>query len=393
VSACADNETLLRYQNGKLDDDEAGRIERHLHTCASCRGLMDRIREANADERVVRTVFKAGPSDGVVSKDPVPTPGDGADWIIPDYERVLLCGEGSYGSVWVVRDRVGVHRALKMIDLGRLREAGLMCRERNALEAYCRKVGRHASLINIYHVGEAGPYLYYTMDLADDRGTRAPIRDQIPADYRPLTLQTIIEDRRLKVDATLEIIRRLLCGLARLHELDLVHRDVKPSNIVFVNGYPKLADIGILTAHPSKGKLIGTPRYMPPDRVMDQTGDVYAIGKVLHEMLAGRDAATFPALPEDRLWGSMRWDLARVSDVLVHACADAAAGRYPNATIMLDDLEASARLSYDSLFDEVAEPIPEERESDIMIELGFAFARAIPWILGFIVVMYALSKI
>jgi hypothetical protein len=89
----------------------------------------------------------------------------------------------------------------------------------------------------------------------------------------------------------------------------------------------------------------------------------------------------------------MRWDLARVSDVLVRACADAAADRYPNATAMLDDLEASAQLSYDSLFDEVAEPIEDEREPDVMIELAFAFARAIPWILGFIVVMYALSKI
>ena len=89
----------------------------------------------------------------------------------------------------------------------------------------------------------------------------------------------------------------------------------------------------------------------------------------------------------------MRWDMARVSDVIVHACAEQAADRYANAAAMLDDLEASAQLSYDSLFDEVAEPVDDKVESDVMIELAFAFARAIPWILGFILVMYALSKI
>ncbi len=318
------------------------------------------------------------------------------DWSIPDYERVLPCGEGSYGSVWVVRDRVGVYRALKMIDIARMRRAGIRCRERTALEVYCRKVSQHPYLITVFHVGVVDPYLYYTMELADDRTTLRPVHDNLPENYRPLTLETLIRIGRLQVDVAIEIGARLLRGLAKLHGLDLVHRDIKPTNIVFVNRHPKLADIGVMTADPQSGRGAGTPRYMPPDKVMDKTGDVYAVGKVIHEMMAGKDPERFPALPDDCLWGSTRWDLSRVSDVIARACAEQAADRYPNASAMLEDLEASTKLSFESLLDELSSPREEPKPpsaANAAIQLGFAFVRAIPWILGFIAVMYLISRL
>jgi serine/threonine protein kinase len=316
------------------------------------------------------------------------------EWPIPDYERVLLCGEGSYGSVWAVRDRVGVYRALKIIDTERLGRAGVVCRERAALEAYCRKLTRHPYLITVYHVGEVDSLLYYTMELADDRAARRAVRDAFPANYRPLTLDTIIRARQLQVDVAIELARRLLRGLAKLHSLDLVHRDIKPTNIIFVNRNPKLADIGVMTAAAESGRVVGTPRYMPPDKIMDQTADIYAFGKVLHEMLAGRDAPTFPALPADCQWGSMRWDLQRVSDVIVRACSSSAANRYPTASAMLEDLEASTRPRFDSLFAEVeaATKEPPPTAAEVALELGYAFIRVIPWILGFIAVVYAITR-
>lgn len=320
---------------------------------------------------------------------------DHGDWMIPDYERVALCGEGSYGSVWAVRDRVGVHRALKLIDVERMKAAKLSCGERSALEVYCRKLSRHPYLITVYHVGVVGPYLYYTMDLADDLTTRTTVRDTIPAGYRPWTLDKIIKAGRINVDVAMEIARRLLRGLAKLHSLDLVHRDIKPSNIVFVNRNPKLADIGILTDETGTGRIVGTPRYMPPDKVMDKTADTYALGKVLHEMIAGRKPDAFPELPDDSLWGSMRWDLQRISDVIVRACAHDAADRYADASAMIKDLEASTRLPYDSLFEEIgrAEQTAPSANTHPAIELGFAFVRTIPWILGFIAVMYLIAHL
>jgi len=449
MSVCPERDILISYENGELTDAEAARIESHIRGCQRCRSSIDTIRSANPhgprrhaessgspsasgakidlkthraapadDDTVTATAKHAPKEDAAVPPGQAAEPGASspsiesakdvdrgaghvnaaisADWIIPDYEPVLLCGEGTYGSVWAVRDRVGVYRALKMIDMERLRQAGLSCRESTALEAYCRKVSRHPYLITIYHVGAAGPYLYYTMELADHQTTRASVRDEFPPDYRPLTLDTIIKAHRLRMDVAIEIGRRMLRGLAKLHTLDLVHRDIKPSNIVFVNRHPKLADIGVMTADPSIGRAAGTPRYMPPDHVMDKTGDVYAMGKVLHEMIAGKDAAAFPALPEECQWGSMRWDMPRVSDVIVQACAERAVDRYPNAAAMLEDLEATAKLPYLSLFEEVKDADKERSMSataEAMIELSFAIVRALPWILGFIAVMYFISRL
>jgi len=448
VTTCPTHEALLSYESGELADIEAEPIQLHLRECATCMAALTQIRADDPLGQHLRTVFSQMAtgttlteeiggevedgkepcvSTGTVPVEPL-EPGESgsnrpglsvasssgadqspvlpsrsgsigalgsADWPIPDYERVLLCGEGSYGSVWAVRDRVGVYRALKIIDTERMGKAGVVCRERAALETYCRKITRHPYLVTVYHVGEIGSLLYYTMELADDRTMRGLVRDTFPENYRPLTLDTIIRGRQLQVEVALELARRLLRGLAKLHSLDLVHRDIKPTNIIFVNRHPKLADIGVMTAAGEAGRVIGTPRYMPPDKIMDQTADIYAFGKVLHEMIAGRDAPTFPELPADCQWGSMRWDLQRVNDVIVRACSSRAADRYPSASAMLEDLEASTHLPFDSLFEELAsasdEPPPTAAE--VALELGYAFIRVIPWILGFIAVIYGLSRL
>ncbi len=409
MKGCPQRQTLVSYEKGELTDAEARPVQRHLRACESCRTTMSDIRMGDPETRRLRSALSGLGTESTVLPENAPR-GTTADkvhkptqpahwldksstnqWIIPDYERVQLCGEGSYGSIWAVRDRVGVYRALKLIDLERMRKARIRCRERAALEVYCRKLSRHPYLITIYHVGVAGPYLYYTMELADDQTTRGLVRDSLPPHYRPLTLSTIIRSRRLQVDVAIELVRRLLRGLAKLHSLDLVHRDIKPSNIVFVNRNPKLADIGVMTGEPDSGLPIGTPRYMPPDKVMDKTADVFALGRVFHEMIAGRDAALFPALPEETLWGSMRWDLQRINDVIVRACADSATDRYSNASAMLEDLEATARLPYDSLFEELAKP-PEKRHRSA-VQLAVALINTIPWILGFVSVMYLISRL
>ncbi len=412
MTGCPQRQTLVSYERGGLSDAQAGPIERHLLACEPCRATMGKIRTGNPDALQLQSTLSAISQDLIHPRtDNAQRPTDveadnvaqkahdaGAPpadrWIIPDYERVRLCGEGSYGSVWAVRDRVGVYRALKMIDIERMRKLRLSCKERDALEAYCRKVSRHPYLITVYHVGVAGPYLYYTMELADDLTTRGSAHDNFPGSYQPLTLDKIIRANRLPVDVAIELARRLLRGLAKLHELDLVHRDIKPSNIVFVNRNPKLADIGVLTAEGKSGKPVGTPRYMPPDMMMDKTADTYAFGKVLHEMIAGRDAETFPRLPDECLWGSTRWDPERVSEVLVRACADNAEDRYASAAAMLEELEATATLPFDSLFSELNKPGQNESRASVhaAIQLGFAFVRMLPWILGFIAVMYAIWR-
>jgi len=382
---------------------------------------MSRIRETDRSTRIVRQVFQAAcgssallsddaaghapPDSGVdleaaslLSGTTGNTRADDAadsgsiDWDISDYERVVLCGEGSYGSVWAVRDRVGVFRALKMIDLQRMRRLNVGCRERAALEGYCRKVRGHPHLITVYHVGEVGDLLYYTMDLADDVKC-GPIRDAFPPHYHPLTLDTVVREKRLRIDVAIEIIRRLLDGLARLHDNDLVHRDVKPSNIVFVDRRPQLADIGIVTLDSDSAQAIGTPAYMPPDNIMDKTADTYATGKILHEMLAGGRTEAFPVLPLDTRWHSSGWNHERVSRLILRACAERASDRFESASQMLSDLEQCVELTFESLFDglEDASGPPSSSTASEAINLGYALLRAIPWIFGILALLLVMS--
>ncbi len=409
---CPPKAKLVRYERGSLEESEGSALDRHVAGCPACATALAEIREADQDRRFFQSAFGGAEllSDSkmtaVEKKESVPRSeslnrivqsqaaeasaspdDDGTTWIIPDYERVALCGEGSYGSVWAVRDRVGVYRALKLVDLDRLEKAGITCYELNALENYCRKVSRHPYLITVYHVGVAGRWLYYTMELADDQDRPGGITDPFPNPYHPLTLATIIKGGRLKLDIAVEIARRLLRGLSKLHELDLLHRDVKPSNIVFVNRHPKLADIGILTADQGPAKIVGTPKYMPPDRVIDKTADVYAMGVLLREMIE-----SVPAQPADAVAEPTRWDMERLDSVVERACAPRSAERYQSAAAMLEDLEAS-RFEGTLLLEELAAPAtPKIMTQHVAIQLAFAFIHRIPWIAGMVIVLYLISR-
>jgi len=440
VSTCPESTLLAAYERGELADTEARPVERHLRTCVACQAIMTELRATDPDGQMLRLVFAgtgeapltgeipggAGEPDTAIlpaeaagadasgpagdsgsgtggstsprgssgqSTPPLTGPPAPSEWRVPDYERIQLCGEGSYGAVWAVRDRVGVFRALKLIDLDRLERAKIRCHELPALEAYCRNVGRHPHLVTVFHVGQIEHCLYYTMELADDQSRHGPVRDEFPENYRPLTLATLINVGRLTPDVSMELARRLLRGLARLHELDLIHRDVKPSNIIFVNKQPKLADIGVLTSEGKRRRIVGTPKYMPPDRIMDKTADTFAVGLVLHEMLMGRDHKSFPELTDEQPWIGAKWNMERTAAMIKHACADNAVDRYPNAAAMLEDFEACAELNTGSLFDELMEnPEPPASTAPLWIDLGFAFVDRLPWILGAIVVLYLIYK-
>jgi len=438
--------TLAAYEAGALSDTQAGTIDEHLRECGLCRDVLEGIRARDTEVQALRRAFEeswrewqragevpvalergaagvadtsAGGAHGVgdpaalqavqqpgrpvLFADTVGTAGpfgtltEATNWLIPDYERVQLCGEGAYGSVWAVRDRVGVHRALKIIDMGRLDATRTGCRESAALETYCRQVGRHPYLIEIFHVGMVGNSLYYTMELADNDLNKAPVSDAFPARYEPLTLATVMHRRRIRPETALEITRRLLRGLIRLHQLDLVHRDIKPANVVIVQRRPKLADIGMITPRSESREVVGTPRYMPPDHVMDKSADTYALGKMLHEMICGREAPVFPALPPELRYGSLRWDLEKVSDVLVRACAAEAGKRYPSAAEMLEDLEACGDQPFHTLFDDAEGGEPARQAPALggpnRAQVILALLRTVPWVLGFVAFALLLSRL
>jgi len=119
----------------------------------------------------------------------------------------------------------------------------------------------------------------------------------------PHTLRAELERGRLTAERVLEIGLALAEALSHLHRNGLVHRDVKPSNVIFVKGRPKLADIGLVTDASDQCSIVGTKGYLPPEGRGAPQADIFALGKVLYEAATGMDRREFPELPLDlRAW-------------------------------------------------------------------------------------------
>src|SRR5439155_13558628 len=93
----------------------------------------------------------------------------------------------------------------------------------------------------------------------------------------------------LRIDRVIEIGHALAGALAHLHAQDLVHRDVKPSNIIFVGGVAKLADIGLVAGVDDARSFVGTEGYIPPEGPGTPSADCYSLGKLLYELSTGHD--------------------------------------------------------------------------------------------------------
>src|SRR5262249_20188369 len=138
---------------------------------------------------------------------------------------------------------------------------------------------RNVGLVPVRDVGLDRGRLcyYYTMPLADDVKGNATIRD--PGDYEPMTLRKCWEMHRpLPTDRVLAIALHVLPSLHALHEAGFVHRDVKPGNIVMVEGTWRLCDVGLLDRRDRIRCNSGTPGFLPPEGAIDRRADVYAIG-------------------------------------------------------------------------------------------------------------------
>ena len=144
----------------------------------------------------------------------------------------------------------------------------------------------HQNVVAVFDQGSDGPFLYLAMEYVPGR-----------------TLKEVLRERgRFTPAAALDIMAGVLDGLAAAHASGIVHRDVKPENVLLTaDGRLKVADFGLARAqaaagHTRAGLLIGTVAYLPPEQVTgDSTGprsDVYSAGVVLFELLTGRQPFT-----------------------------------------------------------------------------------------------------
>ncbi len=240
---------------------------------------------------------------------------------IPDLEVLARIGKGAYGEVWLARSLTGAFRAVKIVWREDFEDERSFVREFEGILNYEPVARNNPGLVHILHVGrgaEPSPFYYYVMELADDARTGIHIA---PSDYVPRTLRSdkqLYGNRPLPLDYTLEVGSQLARALQYLHSEGLTHRDVKPANIVFVNGRPKLADIG-LVAHADQHSFVGTEGFIPPEGPGSPRADTYALAKVLYEIATGNDRLDFPELPGEKPEGASKKKWLALNDIICEA--------------------------------------------------------------------------
>jgi eukaryotic-like serine/threonine-protein kinase len=197
----------------------------------------------------------------------------------------------------------------------------------------------HPHIVPIESFGEEGPYTYFVMPLLD-----ASLRD------------LLLRQGALAPHAAVDTAKQIAGALSAVHELGLIHRDIKPDNILFDQGRALLTDFGIVRqvnfgraeqtpTLADSGLPIGTPQYMAPEQLacqpVDHRVDIYALGAVIYEMLTGRPphtgetpyavamrALTEPILPPSARTAAV-WPA--LDAVVVRALARNQQDRYPTA--------------------------------------------------------------
>ncbi len=201
------------------------------------------------------------------------------------------CGSGAYGEVWLATDPVGGRVAVKILS----QRGSYSERELAGLRNY--KDCNHPNLLKIRHIELQDKTIIYTMDAADNLNK--------DGDYLPDTLANRLRKYgRLEGKEITAMLDGLLSGLEELHRLGLVHRDIKPDNILWVNGRPTLADVELVAAE-GQGSLVGTPGFLSPDLLngkkhADASDDFYALGKVIYCALTGMPVREYPSFPLDK---------------------------------------------------------------------------------------------
>lgn len=264
-----------------------------------------------------------------------PVPRDSRDgaacpYEIPNYDMLALIGEGGFGSVWLARERVtGVSRAVKVLPKS---NADRTDRDIQGVRDYQRSAHNHPHLVPILTVGETDHSFYYVMEAADNAASNDS------GAYEALTLRKHLDQTgRMMGPAALQWAAAITSAIAQLHKQRLAHFDLKPENILIIEGQPKLADVGLVEALGKPGRRSGTPAYMTPEGKPD---DLYALGKILYEMITGRPAREFPRLPREIIQDKRR-ETAVAIQIANALCHHNETNRLRDVVRLLADLHAS----------------------------------------------------
>ena len=199
------------------------------------------------------------------------------------YELIEKIGDGGMAVVYKAKDRLlNRYVAVKILRPEFTRDAQFI--ESFRKESQAAAGLQHPNIVNVYDVGKEGNIYFIVMELIDGRPLSDIIEENGPLDYRHV----------------IEIGKQVAAALSLAHKNHIIHRDVKPHNIMITkDGIAKLADFGIAKAISSAtivnkeegGQVMGSVHYFSPEQArgkyVDEKSDVYSLGIVLYEMLTG----------------------------------------------------------------------------------------------------------
>ncbi len=267
------------------------------------------------------------------------------------YEILAPLGAGGMSEVWRARDaKLGRDVALKVLPEELARDPERLAR----FEREARAVAalNHPNIVTVYSVDEVAGVRFITMEVVEGR-----------------TLAELIPEDGMQVDTLLRLAIPLADALASAHERGVIHRDLKPGNVmVTTEGRVKVLDFGLakLTAADSSdpeltatgltrgGQIIGTPAYMSPEqaegRSVDHRSDIFSLGSVLYQMATGKrpftgetQAAVISAILRDTPVAISRINPvqpAGLSDIVQRCLQKDREMRYPSAGEAFTELKA-----------------------------------------------------
>ncbi len=268
---------------------------------------------------------------------------------IPGYRVLGKLGAGAMATVFKAK-QLSLDRVVAIKLLPRKFSGNPQFIERFYAEGRAAAQLNHPNIVQAYDVGKAGDYHYFVMEYVDGR----------------TVYDDIVRHRRYSEADALEVVIQIAEALHHAHQRGLIHRDVKPKNIMLTKeGVAKLADMGLARAVSDKemaeaeaGKAFGTPYYISPEQIRGEVSvgpaaDIYSLGATLYHMVTGNvpfDGKNPSAvmhkhlkaelIPPDTVNARLS---AGISEVIEMMMAKSPRERYKGCQDLLGDLRAVRR--------------------------------------------------